>query len=212
MNKNLIIFGAGLITGAIACMVGLFYAGPENRKKIFERREKPAEENPENNDGETSAETPENATDTAAHEHAENILRSDRPGPVMTDYSAYSKIAADYSTDDIESAEEPDTNETDGYIRPITPDEYNENGNYSAVRLIYYSDGVITDSSDIKIDNVKEILGDWDASLLGQYEPDVAYVRNDALMQDFEITRDLGTYEDVLKKKPYLADRKEDHD
>ena len=131
----------------------------------------------------------------------------------LTPYDSYSKIAAEYSNpEEDEKKEENQPKNSDG-IYVITPDDFNEMGSYSAATLTCYADGVIADSDDERITDVAELLGDdWNEELIGQYEPDVAYIRNDYLMQDFEIVRDLRTYDDILADKPYLSDLKEDYE
>lgn len=91
----------------------------------------------------------------------------------------------------------------------IPPEEFGEIEGYERISLTYYSNGVLADDSDSKIDNVEDILGTVGADLkdhFGEYEDDSVYVRNDARSCDYEILYDVRTYDEVLASKPYISE------
>ena len=84
----------------------------------------------------------------------------------------------------------------------ITPDEYGDFDDYDLVSLTYYADGVLTDSADEPIlnEDLDDFVGRDFANHFGEYEDDSVFIRNDRLKIDYEILRDLRTYEDVVGK------------
>ena len=203
MNKNAIIFSVGFLTGAVSCFAALHLMGDERRRVIFKTAKNTADEKPEN-----VFESPDHY-DTEPAVITERISKDE---PI--DYRAYSEskdsyrsVIVDYTSDDDETDTKPERSEG---IYPITPEEFNDMDTYQATTLICYSDGVITDRSDVVIEDVEELLGNWDEQLIGQYEPDAAYIRNDYLMQDFEVLRSESSYKEILAEKPYL--KQEDYE
>lgn len=81
----------------------------------------------------------------------------------------------------------------------ITPDEFGEMYDYEMVSLVYYDDQVLADDFGNLIDDVEEIIGFESLTHFGEYEDDSVFVRNDAKMCDFEILKDLRTYEEAMK-------------
>lgn len=78
---------------------------------------------------------------------------------------------------------------------PITPEEFGESEDYDMVTLRYdgknlYRSGKNGTRTIVK--NAEKIVGSTFAKWLGAYEPDVAYIRNDVVMTDYEIIRDEG--------------------
>ncbi len=80
----------------------------------------------------------------------------------------------------------------------IEPDELGELEGYETETLIYYSDGILTDDQDCRIDNIDDVVGEESLTHFGEYEEDTVCVRNDRLKCDYEICRDLRKYSDVV--------------
>ena len=78
----------------------------------------------------------------------------------------------------------------------IEEDRVGEYISYDLISLIYFSDGVLTDDWEVPVENPDETVGKEYVEYFETGE-DVVYVRNDKLKCDFEITRDLRTYEEV---------------
>lgn len=206
MNKNVIIFAGGILTGAAACFAALFAAGADRRHIIFREKKKPAEEISEKHDGLTIVVPMDD--DLKEFIKKNPVEYSTDIGKI--DYSSYSKIAADYSSSELEETPAETKPKPSVCIYPITADEFNENGEYAAVSLTLYSDGVVADDSLHVIDDVHELLGeDWDEE---KNEDDEIFIRNDYLMEDFDIVRDLRSFEEATKDKPWMTQDKEDYD
>ncbi len=79
----------------------------------------------------------------------------------------------------------------------IRPDVFGEYSDYECISLTFYADGTLADDGDEPIDDIEAVVGtDW-PDQFDEYEEDVVYVRNDELRCDYEICRDLRTYEEV---------------
>lgn len=81
----------------------------------------------------------------------------------------------------------------------IEEDRVGEYISYDLISLIYFSDGVLTDDWEVPVENPDETLGKEYIEYFETGE-DVVYVRNDKLKCEFEITRDLRTYEEVKEE------------
>jgi hypothetical protein len=81
----------------------------------------------------------------------------------------------------------------------IEEDRVGEYISYDLISLIYFSDGVLTDDWEVLVENPDETVGKEYVEYFETGE-DVVYVRNDKLKCDFEITRDLRTYEEVKEE------------
>jgi hypothetical protein len=87
----------------------------------------------------------------------------------------------------------------------ISPEEFGEFDGYDTVSLTYYADGVLTDDDENVIENVSKLVCVDFASHFGEYEDDSVFVRNDEMMTDYEILRDMRKYSE-LKKPFYPSD------
>lgn len=87
----------------------------------------------------------------------------------------------------------------------ISPEEFGEFDGYDTVSLTYYADGVLTDDDENVIEDVAKLVCVDFASHFGEYEDDSVFVRNDELMSDYEILRDMRKYSE-LKKPFYPSD------
>ena len=109
----------------------------------------------------------------------------------------YFHIANKYHTESfVDNFKEGDTMPDAPHI--ISPDEYGDL-DYDLVCLDYYADGILTDSAGDPIDedDIEDFVCKDFADHFGEYEDDAVYVRNDRLMIDYEIDRDLRTYAEV---------------
>lgn len=90
--------------------------------------------------------------------------------------------------------------------RIIEPDAFGEEEGYDEISLTLYADGTVADDSDraMSEEEIEETIGKDSLSHFGEYEMDSVFVRNDRLKADYEILKDLRSYADVLREKPYL--------
>ena len=84
----------------------------------------------------------------------------------------------------------------------ISPTVFGTIPDYWTISLTYFSDGVLADEDDQKIDNITEIVGADFASHFGEFEKDAVYIRNEAYAVDYEILRDERKYSEVLLAGP----------
>ena len=82
----------------------------------------------------------------------------------------------------------------------ISPEEFDELDGYQAVSLTYFSDGVVANMWDSKLDDdeIEEMIGNDFANHFGEYEDEAVFIRNDELRADYEINYDHRNYSDVV--------------
>lgn len=83
----------------------------------------------------------------------------------------------------------------------ISPDEFDELEGFTPVSLAYFADGVLADERGVVIEDPEELIGDG-LQHFGEYEEDSVFVRNELLKCDYEILKELGTYEEFRKTLP----------
>lgn len=98
-----------------------------------------------------------------------------------------------YTTDT--EKEVSDKMENKPYVIP--PDEF-DMMDYDTSSLTYYSDGILVDECNNKIDDIDDVIGLESLDHFGEYEDDSVFVRNDKLKIDYEILLDVRKYEDAL--------------
>ena len=79
----------------------------------------------------------------------------------------------------------------------ITPSQFvNEKGYYDKVTMYYYDeDGTYCNESEDIITNPVDLFGETVS--FGEFEDDVAYIRNDKISTDFEIIRNHASYSEI---------------
>ena len=85
----------------------------------------------------------------------------------------------------------------------ISPDEFGENPGYDSLSMTFYADNIVADENDEIVEDVNDCIGFESLAHIGEYEPDILYVRNDRLRIYYEITRDLRNYADVVGELPH---------
>lgn len=69
--------------------------------------------------------------------------------------------------------------------------------------MTLYADGIVADENDDIVEDTNDCIGFESLAHMGEYEPDILYVKNDRLRVYYEITRDLRKYEEVAGSLPY---------
>ena len=82
------------------------------------------------------------------------------------------------------------------YLIPLN--EFNEIYGYETASLTLYSDGTIATEDLEIVDDPDELLGEENLQQLRDGEADCIYIRNDSKYCDYEVLRDLGTFEDAM--------------
>lgn len=109
------------------------------------------------------------------------------PSPTVSEnYTHYREIASIYTPNDA-----PPPSESNGEIEYLTPNDFalSGRGEYDKVTLIYYEDDdtLADEFGDIVETPMQELLGPDILKRFGEYEEDVAYVRNPFVMTDYEV-------------------------
>lgn len=98
-------------------------------------------------------------------------------------------------TDDVEDEQDRPSNNVDKFINDkpytISPEEFvHDKKDYDKITLEYYNDGFLVEemSGDI-INDISTAVGYDSLNKFGEYEEDLAYVRNDRIETDYEIIR-----------------------
>ena len=88
----------------------------------------------------------------------------------------------------------------------IGPADFGEFEDYDALSLTLLSDGILVDDRMYTIDDPENTVGTNYKKYFGVYpnDPDTVYIRNDELCCDYEIVKDLRTYEEVDAQRPHL--------
>lgn len=126
--------------------------------------------------------------------------------PNKTDLNSYSKTLATQKYTDYTSAKEGMANttkpaeEVDDMERPyvIAPEDFGELPGYRNVSLLYFNDGVLTDSQYEPVEDTDSLVGLDSLDHFGEYEDDSVFVRNDKYKTDYEILKDPRDFADLL--------------
>lgn len=82
----------------------------------------------------------------------------------------------------------------------ISIDQFMTEADQGKISVTYYElDDVLIDDNEDQIPDINGVLGDDWLNRFGQqsHDPDMVYVRNEALANDFEVTRDPRSYKEV---------------
>lgn len=121
----------------------------------------------------------------------------------------YHNIAAESGYVEPDESFNRHTDAGDPYtIPPELFGEATSNGiEYQMLSLTYYSDGILADDDNLKIMDIDNIVGAENLEEFTKYEfMDVLYIRNDRLRHDYEVCRDLRTYNESVEIEPYKRD------
>lgn len=88
----------------------------------------------------------------------------------------------------------------------ITPEQYEDNVDYTKVSLTWYSDEVLEDDWGNVLDP-DDVIGRDALTTFGQYEDDSVFVRDDDEQVDYEVLRDTRSYEETYGHDPVAADQ-----
>ena len=87
----------------------------------------------------------------------------------------------------------------------ITPEEFASDDEYQSESLTLYACGTLTDDFDNPIEDVPAMVGDA-LDHFGEYEDDSVFVRNDQYKCNYEILKDLRTFEEVRNRTLNLVE------
>ena len=146
-----------------------------------------------------------------ANARPKNPMSAARTGAAPTDYTAYSKPVV------MPKMESNPESELKDYPYVISPDDFADNDERTAISLFLFADGVITDDDQEPIDDPETLIGHEYVGRFGEFERDTVFVRNDQNRCDYEILRDNRTYDSLTRvelrgrnKRPDEADEDEE--
>lgn len=87
----------------------------------------------------------------------------------------------------------------------ITPEEFASDDDYQSESLTLYACGTLTDDFDNPIEDVPAMVGDA-LDHFGEYEDNSVFVRNDQYKCNYEICKDVRTYEQARSRLMNLVD------
>lgn len=88
----------------------------------------------------------------------------------------------------------------------ITPEQYEENVDYTKVSLTWYNDEVLEDDWGNVLDP-DDVIGSDALKTFGQYEKDSVFVRDDEEQIDYEVLLDTRSYKETYGHDPVEADQ-----
>lgn len=88
----------------------------------------------------------------------------------------------------------------------ITPEQYEDNVDYTKVSLTWYNDKVLEDDWGNVLDP-DDVIGSDALKTFGQYEKDSVFVRDDGEQIDYEVLLDTRSYKETYGHDPVEADQ-----
>ena len=88
----------------------------------------------------------------------------------------------------------------------ITPEQYEDNVDYTKVSLTWYNDEVLEDDWGNVLDP-DDVIGRDALKTFGQYEKDSVFVRDDEEQIDYEVLLDTRSYKETCGHDPVEADQ-----
>ena len=88
----------------------------------------------------------------------------------------------------------------------ITPEQYEDNVDYTKVSLTWYNDEVLEDDWGNVLDP-DDVIGSDALKTFGQYEKDSVFVRDDEEQIDYEVLLDTRSYKETYGHDPVEADQ-----
>ena len=92
----------------------------------------------------------------------------------------------------------PESEEKDIYI--IESEEFGEMEDYAQVSLFYFTDGILADEYGETVEDILEAIDDKTFEILHMEES--VFLRNDTKRCDYEILKDLRSYDEFLDNLP----------
>lgn len=186
--KNVLIFGGGVATGAVATY---FYIKDkfeqyvqEEVDSVKEHYKKKVEEN-KNDTEEVEDEEEPKFTQKEKEEYKSMVKESG-----YVNYSNYMN-----QDDREESKSNMRTPEEDPYV--IQPEEYGEELGYDTQTLTYFADKVLVDDLDDVVEDPETVVGTENLKIFDEFGASSIYIRNDIFKMDYEIIKDDFNWADM---------------
>ena len=180
MNKNILTFVLGFISGSAATVI---FA-----KKYYEK---------------VANDEIEQVKETYARK-----AEIEEAGKIDEDLKAVDKVIKEHQYNTVTDEEPKETAEDKKGPYVIQPEQFCD-CDYTPMTLWYWTDGEVTNDDKKIVANVDELIGDVDevTSYFGEYEndPDTVYVRNDIQRIDYEILKEYRAFSDLNSDIIFIA-------
>lgn len=203
MNKLLyFVLGLGIgIGGGVLGTRSYFRSKSETVVKEALKQLAEAKENAENNEktsDKKDVEMPEVQQSSPLTETKPDIMSFYKDKVEDNGYTDYSTQVEGDSNIDKRFHEEP-------YV--ISPEAIGTMDGYEVISLTLFDDGVLTDDDfePMEQDEIADCIGEDYQDHFGDFEDDAVHIRNDIHRVDYEILKDLRTYDEVARLKPKKA-------
>lgn len=196
MYKSILI---GIISGGIGFAAGYVFCKKKLEKDFVEKTEAAL------NDIQKLKSTKNNKEETKktseAVSNSGQVTKSSTEAPKRLEFSPedkarYAELSKQYY--DPNRVHEPPSRDTDysAYIHVIPEEEFMADIDYDTLQLTLYSDGVLADDIEYRVQNPKELIGN--ALDLLNDDTWTVYVKNDYTKTYYEIEKDSRTYSEVM--------------
>lgn len=192
MLKNLIIFGVGVAIGFGAA----YYIEKKKFQKIADDEINSMAEyyKQKSNKEEKEEKEPSKSQFTAKTNDLKDLAKMYQPEDENKD------VDPGYYSNPYPFVDDHPTEGPQETPYSITPEQFtNEKRNFEKVTLFYFEgNDVLTDDMERTTESIEASIGRENLDKFGEFEEDVAYIRNDRLGIDYEVIRQHATY-----KPPY---------
>lgn len=189
----------GIVSGGIGFAAGYVFCKKKLEKDFVEKTEAALNDiqklkSTKNNKGESKQTSePADCSDQATKSSTEAPKRLEFS---PEDKARYAELSKKYY--DPNRVHEPHSRDTDysAYIHVIPEEEFMADIDYDTLQLTLYSDGVLADDVEYRVQNPKELIGN--ALDLLNDDTWTVYVKNDYTKTYYEIEKDSRTYSEVM--------------
>lgn len=189
----------GIVSGGIGFAAGYVFCKKKLEKDFVEKTEAAL------NDIQKLKSTKNNKEETKKtsepHGCSDQATKSSTEAPKRLDFSPedkarYAELSKKYY--DPNRVHEPPSRDTDysAYIHVIPEEEFMADMDYDVLQLTLYSDDVLADDIEYRVQNPKELIGN--ALDLLNDDTWTVYVKNDYTKTYYEIEKDSRTYSEVM--------------
>lgn len=189
----------GIVSGGIGFAAGYIFCKKKLEKDFVEKTEAALKDiqklkSTKNNKEETKK-------TSEAVSNSGQVTKSSTEAPKRLEFSPedkarYAELSKQYY--DPNRVHEPPSRDTDysAYIHVIPEEEFMADIDYDTLQLTLYSDGVLADDIEYRVQNPKELIGN--ALDLLNDDTWTVYVKNDYTKTYYEIEKDSRTYSEVM--------------
>ena len=189
----------GIVSGGIGFAAGYVFCKKKLEKDFVEKTEAALNDIQKLKSTKNNKEEPKKTNEPAGY--SDQATKSSTEAPKRLEFSPedkarYAELSKKYY--DQNRVHEPPSRDTDysAYIHVIPEEEFMADIDYDTLQLTLYSDGVLADDVEYRVQNPKELIGN--ALDLLNDDTWTVYVKNDYTKTYYEIEKDSRTYSEVM--------------